>query len=161
MEPIKIPRMEKNEYDQLIAEEYISRIAFKGEKHPYIAPFFYVFDGKFMYFLATKYGKKIRYFQQNPYVSVEVEKYSKDFSNYCFVTLLGRLVEVKDANKKKAIREKFVHLITEKNLSKNILKALGYSPEDPIEAIVRGKRTLIWKLVDVKDIIGLGFKNGT
>ncbi len=161
MEPIKIPRMEKNEYDQLIAEEYISRIAFKGEKHPHIAPFFYVFDGKFMYFLATKYGKKIRYFQQNPYVSVEVEKYSKDFSNYCFVTLLGRLVEVKDANEKKTIHKKFINLINEKNLSRNIHIAFGYSPEDPIEAIVRGKRTLIWKLVDVKDIIGLGFKIGT
>lgn len=34
MVPIKIPRMEKNEYDQLIADEYISRIAFKGENIP-------------------------------------------------------------------------------------------------------------------------------
>jgi nitroimidazol reductase NimA-like FMN-containing flavoprotein (pyridoxamine 5'-phosphate oxidase superfamily) len=58
MEIVKIPRMEKREYDHLIAEGYISRIAFIGKEYPYIAPFLYVFDGKFMYFLSTKYGKK-------------------------------------------------------------------------------------------------------
>jgi nitroimidazol reductase NimA-like FMN-containing flavoprotein (pyridoxamine 5'-phosphate oxidase superfamily) len=159
MEIVKIPKMEKEEYDRLIKEEYISRIVLKGEKYPYIAPFLYVFDGNFMYFLPTKYGKKIKYFQQNPYVSVEVEKYSRDLSNYVFVTLSGRLVEVKDASKKKAIREELVRMVKNKNLSKNVMIALGYSPEDPLEIIVSEERTLIWKLVDVKDIIG--FKNGT
>jgi len=155
---VKIPSMKKIEYDQLISEGYMSRIAFKGEKHPYIAPFLYVFDGNFMYFLSTKYGKKVRYFQQNPHVCVEVEKYSPDLSAYNFMTLLGRLVEVEDENEKKVIREKFVRLIKDKNLSKNIMAALGYSPEEPIESIVREDRTFIWKLVDVKEIIAL--KNG-
>jgi len=36
----------------------MSRIAFNGE-YPYIAPFLYVFDEKYIYFLSTKYGKKI------------------------------------------------------------------------------------------------------
>ena len=156
---VKIPSMKKIEYDQLISEGYMSRIAFKGEKHPYIAPFLYVFDGNFMYFLSTKYGKKVRYFQQNPHVCVEVEKYSPDLSAYNFMTLLGRLVEVEDENEKKVIREKFVRLIKDKNLSKNIMAALGYSPEEPIESIVREDRTFIWKLVDVKEIIAL--KSGT
>jgi len=49
----KMPSMKKQEYDRLIEEEYICRIAFKGENHPYIAPFLYIFDGKFMYFLST------------------------------------------------------------------------------------------------------------
>ena len=43
------------------------RIAFQGEKYPYIAPFLYVFDGSFLYFLSTKYGKKIEYFRKSPY----------------------------------------------------------------------------------------------
>jgi len=159
MEIVKIPKMEKKEYDRLIREEYISRVVFKGEKYPYIAPFLYIFDENFMYFLPTKYGKKIKYFQQNPYVSVEVEKYSRDLSNYVFVTLSGRLVEVKDTGEKKAIREKFVRMIRDKNLSKNIMIALGYSPEEPLETIVSEERTLIWKLIDVKYIVG--FKNGT
>ncbi len=159
MTVVKIPSMKKIEYDQLIAEGYMSRIAFKGEKHPYVAPFLYVFDGHFMYFLSTKYGKKVRYFQQDPHVCVEVEKYSPDLSTYNFMTLLGRLVKVEDENEKKVIREKFVRLIKDKNLSKNVLAALGHSPEDPVESIVREDRTFIWKLVDVKEIIAL--KSGT
>ncbi|MFX0163253.1 MAG: pyridoxamine 5'-phosphate oxidase family protein [Candidatus Hodarchaeota archaeon] len=156
---VKIPSMKKIEYDQLINEGYMSRIAFKGEKHPYVAPFLYVFDGYFMYFLSTKYGKKVQYFQQDPHVCVEVEKYSSDLSTYNFMTLLGRLVEVEDENEKKTVREKFVRLIKDKNLSKNILAALGHSPEEPVESIVREERTFIWKLVDVEEIIAL--KSGT
>ena len=56
----KMPRMGKEEYDRLVEEQYVCRIAFKGEMHPYIAPFLYVFDGRFMYFLSTNYGKKVQ-----------------------------------------------------------------------------------------------------
>jgi len=158
MEIVKIPSMEKKDYDQLISDSYISRIAFTGRKYPYIAPFLYVFDGQFMYFLSTKYESKIQYFRQNPYVSVEVENYTPDLSTYTFVTLSGRLVEVEDASDKKAIREKFVRLIKDRNLSNNILAALGHSPKEPIESIVREEKSLVWKLVDVKNIVAL--KNG-
>ena len=158
MEIVKIPQMEKAEYDRLIKEEYISRVVFKDEKYPYIAPFLYVFNGDFMYFLSTKYGKKIRYFQQNPYVTVEIEKYRPDLSNYAFVTLSGRLVKVEYTDEKKTILEKFVNLIREKSISKNIMIALGYSHTDPLEAIISEERTILWKLVDVERIIG--FKDG-
>ena len=155
MEIVKIPAMEKEEYDRLIAEGYISRIAFTGRKYPYIAPFLYVYDGTFMYFLSTKYGSKIHYFRQNPYVSVEVEKYTPDLSTYTFVTLSGRLVEVKDPNDKKAIREKFVHLIEHKQLSNKIMAALGHSPEEPLESLVKEERSFVWKLVDIKNLVAL------
>jgi len=151
----KIPQMDRMEYDQLIIDEYVCRIAFKGAEHPYIAPFLYVFDGKHMYFLSTKYGKKIEFFQQDPHVSVEVDRYSRDLLDYSFVTLLGRLVEVTGDSEKKIIREKFVQLIKDKNLSKNILKALGHSPEEPLESIVKEERSYIWQLVEVKEIIAL------
>ena len=155
MEIVKIPPMEKEEYDQLIADSYISRIAFTGRKYPYIAPFLYIFDGQFMYFLSTKYGSKIQYYRQNPDVSVEVEKYTPDLSTYTFVTLSGRLVEVEDPNDKKAIREKFVHLIEHKKLSNKILAALGHSPEEPLESLIKEERSFVWKLVDVKNIVAL------
>jgi nitroimidazol reductase NimA-like FMN-containing flavoprotein (pyridoxamine 5'-phosphate oxidase superfamily) len=155
---VKIQNMEKKEYDRLIKEEYIARIVFKGEKYPYIAPFLYVFDGKYMYFLSTKYGIKMEYFTQNPNASVEVEKYSKDLSNYAFVVLSGRIVEVKDPKSKKDIRDHFVRLIKDKDLSKNIMVALGHSMKDPVEDLILEERNLIWKLVDVEKIIGL--KNG-
>jgi hypothetical protein len=155
MEIVRIPRMEKQEYDALITEGYVSRIAFLGEKYPYIAPFLYVFDGNFMYFLSTRYGKKIRYFRSNPYVSVEVERYSQDMSCYMFVTLQGRLEEVEDAIEKKRIRQKFVKMIQAKKLSMNILAALGHLPQDPIETIATEERSILWRLTGVTDIVAL------
>jgi nitroimidazol reductase NimA-like FMN-containing flavoprotein (pyridoxamine 5'-phosphate oxidase superfamily) len=153
----KMPPMKKSEYDTLIEEEYICRIAFKGESHPYIAPFLYIFDGKFMYFLSTKYGKKLQHFKQNPSVTVEVEKYTPDLSNFAFVALSGRLEEVRDTEIKKIIRHKFVELIKKKNLSPNILSALGHSPDEPIDALLTEERNNVWRLADVtvKGILGL------
>jgi nitroimidazol reductase NimA-like FMN-containing flavoprotein (pyridoxamine 5'-phosphate oxidase superfamily) len=155
MEIIKIPKMEKEEYDTLIAEGYIARIAFQGEKYPYIAPFLYVFDGRFLYFLSTKYGRKNELFRKSPYVSVEVEKYTKDLSCYTFVTMQGYLRQEEDSIQKKIVREKFVNMIREKHLSMNILAALGHKPEDPIEAIASEERSNIWKLTGVVDIVAL------
>jgi len=115
----KMPSMDKSEYDMLIEEEYICRIAFKGGSHPYIAPFLYVFDGKFMYFLSTNYGKKVQYFRQNPSVTVEVERFTPDLSNFSFVAIPGRIEEVLDPEIKSNARQKFVELIKKKNLSSN------------------------------------------
>ncbi len=155
MEIVKIPRMEKEEYDRLIDEGYICRIGFQGEKYPYIAPFLYVFDGSFLYFLSTKYGKKMEYFRKSPYVGVEVEMYSCDLSCFMFVTLQGYLEEVTDSIDKKLIRDRFVKLIKERHLSKNILAALGHSPSDPPEAIATEERSLVWRLAGVKDLVAL------
>ena len=155
MDIVKIPRMEKSDYDKLIEEGYICRISFQGEKYPYIAPFLYVFDGKFLYFLSTKYGKKIEYFRKSPYVAVAVEKYTRDLSSYAFVSLQGYLEEVTDSIEKKIIREEFVNLVKDRRLSKNILAALGHSPQDPPEAIAREERSLVWKLTGVRDLVAL------
>jgi len=155
MEIVKIPRMEKKDYDKLIEEGYVCRIAFQGEKYPYIAPFLYVFDGRFLYFLSTKYGKKLEYFRKSPYVAVEIEKYTKDLSSYTFVSLQGYLDEVTDSIEKKIVRQEFVNLIKEKKLSSKILAALGHSPQDPPEAIALEERSLVWKLIGVKDLVAL------
>ena len=155
MDIIRIPRADKAEYDKLIERGYVCRIAFQGEKYPSIAPFLYVFDGSFLYFLSTKYGKKIEHFRKSPYASVEIEKYTKDLSTYTFVTLQGYLEEVHDSIEKKIIREKFVDLIVERNLSCNILAALGHSPTDAPVAIAEEERSLVWKLAGVRDIVAL------
>jgi nitroimidazol reductase NimA-like FMN-containing flavoprotein (pyridoxamine 5'-phosphate oxidase superfamily) len=155
MEIVKIPRMEKEEYDQLIANGFIARIAFQGEKYPYIAPFLYVFDGKFLYFLSTKYGRKNDLFRKSPHVSVEVEKFTRDLSCYTFVTMQGYLRQEEDTIQKKIVREEFVRMIKERKLSTNILAALGHRPEEPIEAIASEERSNIWKLTGVVDIVAL------
>lgn len=151
---VKIPRLKREEYDELIKEQFVSRVIFKGDTYPYIAPFLYVFDGRYIYFLPTNYGKKIEYFRKNPRVAVEIERYSEDLSGYKFVVLFGRLEEVEDKQKKREVKNSFVDLIKNKNLSTNIMKALGHSPDEPPESIVKEERNLVWKLVDVEDIMG-------
>ncbi len=156
--PVKIPRMPKAEYDSLIKRQHVSRIAFAAADHPYIAPFMYVFDGKYIYFLSTKYGRKIEYFKRNPKVSVEIEEYAPDLSTFTFVSLQGNLEEVREAAKKKEVRNLFVDMIRKKGLSPQVLSALGHSPGEPVETLAQEERSMIWKLVGVKDIVAL--KNG-
>ncbi|MCC7551464.1 MAG: pyridoxamine 5'-phosphate oxidase family protein [Methanobacterium sp.] len=154
MKILKIPSMNKNEYDMFINEQYVSRIAFKGD-YPYIAPFLYVFDGKFIYFLSTKYGKKVELLQQDPQVAVEIENYEDDMSSYCFVTLQGKINEVDDEGVKLTVRKMFVNMIQEKDLSPQVLAALGHSPEDPLESLIKNEHSSVWKLVDVQEIVAL------
>jgi nitroimidazol reductase NimA-like FMN-containing flavoprotein (pyridoxamine 5'-phosphate oxidase superfamily) len=158
MEPVKIPKMPKAEYDSLIKRQNVSRIAFCAGEVPYIAPFMYVFDGKYLYFLSTKYGRKIEYFKNNPNVSVEIEEYTPDLSSFTFVSLQGSLEEVQATAQKTKVRKLFVEMIKNRKLSMRVLSALGHSPVDPPEAIVNGERSMVWKLVGVKDIVAL--KNG-
>lgn len=158
MDPVKIPKMLKNEYDALINRQYVSRIAFTGAGYPYIAPFMYVFDGKYIYFLSTKYGRKMDYFKTNPKVSVEIEEYAPNLSSFMFVSLQGVLEEVQDPAQKKKVREQFVGMITNNSLSPSVLTALGHEPYDEPEAIVHGERSSVWRLNGVKDIVAL--KNG-
>jgi nitroimidazol reductase NimA-like FMN-containing flavoprotein (pyridoxamine 5'-phosphate oxidase superfamily) len=158
MDPLKIPKMTKAEYDALIERQYVSRIAFIGAGHPYIAPFMYVFDKKYLYFLSTNYGRKMEYFAANPQVSVEIEEYMPDLSSFTFVSLQGMLKEVQDPVQKKSVRAQFVAMIKKRHLSSHVLTAFGYSARDPVDVIVREERSLVWKLVGVKDIVAL--KNG-
>jgi nitroimidazol reductase NimA-like FMN-containing flavoprotein (pyridoxamine 5'-phosphate oxidase superfamily) len=155
MEIVKIPRMEKTEYDELIHTRFMARIAFQGDKYPYIAPFLYVFDGKHIYFLSTKYGKKIELFRKSPYVSVEIDQYAEDLSCYMFVTLQGYLEEVHDSIEKKIIRGLFVEMIRKHRLSNNILAALGHSPQDQPESICCEERSLVWRLNGVRNLVAL------
>jgi uncharacterized protein len=151
---LKIPFMSKKEYDAFINQQYLSRIAFKGD-YPYISPFLYVFDGKFIYFLSTKYGKKVKLLQNDPQVAVEIEHYESDMSEYRFVTLRGKINEVRNESEKVKVKEMFVKMIRDKNLSHNVLAALGHSPNDPIGSLLKEERSFVWKLVDVSEIVAL------
>jgi hypothetical protein len=49
-------------------------------------------------------------------------------------------------------------MIGKNRLSPRVLTALGNSQDDSPEVIVREERSLVWKMVGVKDIVAL--KNG-
>ena len=156
MEIVKIPSMNREEYDKLIIKNHISRIAFAGDDYPYMAPFMYVFNEKekIIYFLSTKYGKKIELFNKNPNVAVEIEEYNDDMSNYKFITLQGKIIEVKEEFEKNEVMKSFVNMIQNK-LSNKALAALGYSPNESPEYLLKGDKTLVWKLIDVEKIVAL------
>lgn len=154
MNILKIPAMKRKEYDAFIAHQYMSRIAFKGD-YPYVAPFLYVFNGKFIYFLSTKYGKKMELAKSDPKVAVEIENYSSDMSNYRFVTLRGQLNEVDKPSEKLKVRQRFIEMIKKNKLSPNILAALGHSPDDPLESLLEEEKSIVWKLVNVQEIVAL------
>ena len=155
MDILKIPPMEKREYDRLIEENCVCRIAFRGDRFPYIAPFLYTFDGKYLHFLPTRYGRKIEYFRRDPSVSVEIERYAGDLSSYHFVSLQGMLREITDPGEMKRVRQAFVDMIRKRKLSSHVMAALGYTPGDPPEKIAREDRNLVWRLVGVRDIVAL------
>ncbi len=88
--------MSKEEYDALIKRQYVSRIAFKEILLLYTAPFMYVFNRKYLFFLSSIYRRKKEYFKHDPKVSVEIEKYSPDLSAFTFVSLQGFLEKGQD-----------------------------------------------------------------
>jgi len=110
-----------------------------------------------MYFLFIKYGRKVKRFEQDPRVAVEVEAYPPDLSYFAFVVVPGRLVEVEDLEVKRAVRQRFMELIRKRNLSSHVLFALGCSPGEPVEALLVEERNSIWKLVgvNIEEITGL------
>ena len=88
---------------------------------------------------------------------MEVEIYSPDLSYFAFAMVPGRLVEVEGPEVKRTIRQRFMELIRKRNLSPHVLSALGYSPEETLEALLGEERNSTWKLigVNIEEIIGL------
>lgn len=158
MDPKKIPKLSREEYDALIKRQYVSRIAFIGPNNPYIAPFMYVFDGKFIYFLSTRYGRKMELVKANPQVSVEIEEYTPDLSKFQFVSLQGFLEEVTDPARSLSVRQMFVEMVEKNQLSSHILTAFGHSAGDASSVITKDDRCAVWQLKGVTDIVAL--KNG-
>jgi len=99
--------------------------------------------------------KKIEEIKRSPNVAVEIEKYAEDMSDYKFANLQGRIVEVNDEEDEKKIKEMFIKMIKDRNLSNKALAAIGHSPDEPIQLILEEDRTMVWKLVDLKQIVAL------
>lgn len=53
------------------------------------------------------------------------------------------------------MRKRFVDLIKTKHLSGSVMAALGHSPEEPPESLLKEEKSFVWKLVDVESIVGL------
>jgi len=118
--------MEDQEIEKMILNQIICRIAFNGEKHPYIAPFQYVYLNNTLYFHFTNYGRKMNLIKKDNRVCVEIEEFESDLSNNYFIALKGSLKVVNNVLERKAVMEKFFE-VGKNRLSTNFLEAHGFS----------------------------------
>ena len=155
MVSVKLPKMSKVEIDQLLNTQFLCRIVFRGKYSPYIAPFQYVLLDGVLYFHFTDYGKKITLLKEGDPVCVEVERYTSDLSDYCFVVLIGSLHIVTDVEEKDKAIQKMVEDAKVRRLSRNFLPTHGFPKESDWSLLNKEKGLIIVKLVDVTESIGL------
>lgn len=151
---VKLPKMTEDEIEKLVDEQMLCRIAFKGDQHPYIAPFQYIRINGTLYFHFTDYGKKMKLVGRDNRVCVEIESYRSDLSSYCFVVLRGSVQVVTDpAERDEAIRRMSEE--AESRLSPNFLVAHGFPVDAGWSTLSTDKTLVILKLVEVAEIVGL------
>lgn len=151
---VKLPRMTRAEIVKLIKEQMICRIAFRGEKSPYIAPFQYTFAGRHLYFHFTNYGRKLKLLNQNEPVCVEIEKTTHDMSEYAFIAIIGKLRIVEDPKERAKVIEKMAYE-GKKKLSENFLAAHGFRTEEGWSSLSPEKPLIIVKLERITEYVGL------
>lgn len=151
---VKLPSMNRKEIDQLIEEQFLCRIAFRGEDSPYIAPFQYVSVNRRLYFHFTDYGTKIDLLKEGFPVCVEIEKYSPDLSEYAFVTLTGTLRLIEEEVERREAIQKMAEAGSAK-LSTNFLCAHGFKSEDGWSSFNAKQPILILRLENVTSTKGL------
>jgi nitroimidazol reductase NimA-like FMN-containing flavoprotein (pyridoxamine 5'-phosphate oxidase superfamily) len=154
MAKVKLPKMSEREIEQLIGEQLVCRIAFRGELHPYIYPLQYASLSGELYFHFTDYGEKLSLLENGDQVCVEIEKTETDLSAFRFVILVGTLERVKDEGELSAA----MNSMTERgkaSLSTNFLAAHGYLPQDGWDSLKEDKLALVYRLANVTSRIGL------
>jgi nitroimidazol reductase NimA-like FMN-containing flavoprotein (pyridoxamine 5'-phosphate oxidase superfamily) len=151
---IKLPKMQKNEIEELIRSQTLCRIAFKGDEYPYLAPFQYVFMNRRIYFHFTNYGRKMKLLERDKQVCVEIEKYLPDLSEYSFVSLTGKLKIVTDPRERSEVIKK-MSKDGEQKLSKNFLAVHGLEKEGGWSSLNPDKPFVIVKLEEIADEVGL------
>lgn len=145
MTVLRLPRMKKSEIERLIKEQFLCRIAFRGEEYPYIAPFQYVFVNGTLYFHFTAYGRKMKLVDKHEKVCVEIEQYNPDLSRYMFITLKGNLRIVTDPLEKMEAIQK-MRDFGKRRLSRNFLAAHGLRADENWDSLGAEKPIIIVKL---------------
>jgi hypothetical protein len=146
--------MTTREIENLLREQKLCRIAFKGDTHPYMAPFQYVVVDGTLYFHFTDYGKKMQLLQKDSRVCVEIEAYKPDLSEYQFVVLRGTL-EVVSASQERATAIRKIAEDGQRKLSTRFLPAHGFPQEAGWASLTPDRPLVIVKLTHVAETVGL------
>ncbi len=151
-EVYKLPSMTGQEIEQLLSSSRICRMALNDSPQPYIIPLDYVYVNCKMYFHFANYGRKVELFRKDPHVSVEVDRYNDDITEYESVTLMGTLSEVTDPSEKKEASEALLGTIGSRGGRGNVAARHGYEHLDPDTLASKG--SLVMRL-DVADCVAL------
>jgi len=146
--------MDGEEIKNLLKNQLLCSIAFKGDKYPYMTPFQYVLMHGSLYFHFTDYGKKMKLLDKDKRVCVEIEKYRSDLSEYNFVVLRGELEVLNDSDE----RDNLINRMAEDGklkLSTNFLAAHGFKKEEGWDSFTPEKPIVIVKLKKITEKIGL------
>jgi len=155
MSIVKLPTMERQRVEELLQQQVICRIAFRGDEYPYMAPFQYAYIDGNLYFHFTRYGKKMKLIEQDNRVAVEIETYEPDLHQYCFVVFRGEIEIVKDSDER-ARAIKHMAEVGAKQLSSNFLAAHGMKKSDGWNSLSPEKPLAIMKLKSIIETIALG-----
>ena len=150
----KLPRMNQDEVNQVLRTQVLCRIAFNDVTHPYIAPFQYVFLNDVLYFHFTNYGRKMRLLKRDNRVCVEVESYTTDLSQYNFIIIRGKLIEVTDSSE----RNNVINHIAQTGrarFSPQFLAAHGLNVDQTWTSYIVDQPLLILKLEEIVEMFGL------
>ena len=150
---IKLPKMNRQEIENVLYEQFLCRIAFKASDYPYIAPFQYVYMNSTLYFHFTDYGRKMKMLKKDNRVCVEIEKLYPDLSEYYFVSIRGRLILVENSEERNTVITRMAE-DGKRKLSPNFLAAHGLKSEDGWSSLAPERPLVILKL-DVVDKMGL------
>ena len=151
---VKLPWMNEGEIRDLIEEQSLCRIAFKGEEYPYMAPFRYVTVDGSMYFHFTNYGKKMRLLGRDNRVCVEVESYEPDLREYRFVVFRGDLKVVEDTEERARVIERMAEA-GRRGISDNFLAAHGFDPGEGWSTFTPDKPITVIRLENISEVVGL------
>jgi nitroimidazol reductase NimA-like FMN-containing flavoprotein (pyridoxamine 5'-phosphate oxidase superfamily) len=151
---VKLPKMTEQEIEDLIREQMLCRIAFKGSTYPYMAPFQYVVVDGSLYFHFTDYGKKMHLIEQDDRVCVEIESYQPNLSKYNFVVLRGRVAKVTAAEERAMAITKLAEE-GKRRVSTKFLVAHGFKESEGWSAFSPEKALVILKLEEIVETVGL------
>jgi nitroimidazol reductase NimA-like FMN-containing flavoprotein (pyridoxamine 5'-phosphate oxidase superfamily) len=151
-EVFKLPEMSEQEVDELLNCCRICRMAFNDSPQPYIIPLDYVYVNGKMYFHFADYGRKMGLFKKDPHVSVEVDRFNSDITEYESITLMGTLVKVTDPAEKKTTSKALLDTIESRGGKMNVAARHGYEKLD-IDTL-SDERSMVLRL-DVTDYVAL------
>jgi hypothetical protein len=146
--------MSEKEINELVENQFICRIAFKGEDYPYLVPFRYIKMNDTLYFHFTDYGKKMKLLSSDERACIQIETYEQDLSEYKFISYRGKLKKVENEDERRRAIKKFRET-GRRDLSTNFLAAHGFDPDKGWDQFSPDKDLVIVKLVDVAERVGL------